>query len=101
MKEFSRCPSCGCTVDSELRGHHSAADCSILKYSECHVAEAVQAERERWSALIEKAIHEFEAKDPMPNAPHFSIHGIAVTLRKKQVEMLRVLLSDDQEANRG
>jgi len=30
------CPSCGCAVDENLAGHHSAADCAILKYAERH-----------------------------------------------------------------
>jgi len=47
MQEFSRCPSCECAVDGNLRGHHSAADCSILKYAERARADALRDAADR------------------------------------------------------
>lgn len=51
MKEFSRCPSCNCAVDDKLHGHHSAADCSILKYAEDY-ADDVRAQRDKLLAVL-------------------------------------------------
>ena len=35
------CVSCGCVVDKDYHGHHSAADCRILKFAESFAKEAV------------------------------------------------------------
>ena len=32
--DVERCVSCGCVVDKDYHGHHSAADCRILRFAE-------------------------------------------------------------------
>jgi len=42
---------------------------------------------------LESLIAKLEVEDPMPDAPNYSIHGIARALRRMHVEKLRALLA--------
>ena len=66
-----------------------------LSYAEALISSALSAqaaEVERLTNGINAIVADWESQDPMPDAPNYSIHGIARTLRAKHVSRVKALL---------